>query len=292
MWNCGGLPLRAFVDLRKAPAGVRGCVLRRRFEPGWEQGGGVAVRRGKTVVAIGTLATVKTHTLILTTNTVALRQWKSRLIDKTTLTEDEIGEYSGETKTIKPVTLATYQVLTWKSKDGPFLHFDLFDKGQWGLVIYDEVHLLPAPVFRATASLQARRRLGLTATLVREDAREDDVFSLIGPKKYDVPWKVLEKQGWIATAICTEIRIRLPEHERYNYAISPKRTKFRIASCNGEDPDVRVADQAPRGRQRADHRAVPGPAQELSKEFDAPLLRARRRMASGKNLSGVSARAR
>lgn len=188
---------------------------------------------GKTVVAIGSMAAAKTHTLILTTNTVALRQWKNELLDKTTLTEDQLGEYSGETKEIRPVTFATYQVLTYrKAKDSPFVHFSLFDEGQWGLIVYDEVHLLPAPVFRATASLQARRRLGLTATLVREDAREDDVFSLIGPKKYDVPWKVLEKQGWIATATCTEVRVRLPEDERYRYAVSDKRNKFRIASTN------------------------------------------------------------
>lgn len=188
---------------------------------------------GKTVVAIGALAACKTHTLILTTNTVALRQWKNEILDKTTIDPDDIGEYSGDIKEVKPVTLATYQVLTYrKTKDSPFEHFKIFDQGQWGLVIYDEVHLLPAPVFRATASIQARRRLGLTATLVREDAREDDVFSLIGPKKYDVPWKVLEKQGWIAQALCTEVRVRLTEDERYRYAVADKRTKFRIASTN------------------------------------------------------------
>ena len=188
---------------------------------------------GKTCVGIGAIHALQTHCLVLTTNTVALRQWKSELLDKTTLTADEIGEYSGESKEIRPVTLATYQVLTYrKAKDSPFIHFDLFDKGNWGLIVYDEVHLLPAPVFRATASLQARRRLGLTATLVREDGREEDVFSLIGPKKYDVPWKVLEKQGWIAQAICHEIRVPLSEAERYQYAISDKRKKFRIASTN------------------------------------------------------------
>lgn len=232
---------------------------------------------GKTVVAIGALATVKTHTLILTTNTVALRQWKNEIIDKTDLTEDQIGEYSGETKTIRPVTLATYQVLTYrKTKDGPFLHFGLFDEGQWGLVIYDEVHLLPAPVFRATASLQARRRLGLTATLVREDAREDDVFSLIGPKKYDVPWKVLEKQGWIATAICSEIRIRLPESERYNYAVSPKRLKFRIASCN---PSKAQMCEFLINRHKDDNVLIIGQfldqLKELSKKFGAPIITGR-----------------
>lgn len=197
---------------------------------------------GKTVVAIGAMHAVQMHTLILTTNTVALRQWKSELLDKTSLIEDDIGEYSGETKLIRPVTIATYQVLTYrKDKNGPFLHFGLFDAGQWGLVVYDEVHLLPAPVFRATAALQARRRLGLTATLVREDAREEDVFSLIGPKKYDVPWKVLEKQGWIAEASCREIRIPLPEAERYDYAIAAKRAKFRIASTNPSK--IRVCEQ-------------------------------------------------
>jgi len=188
---------------------------------------------GKTVVAIGAMHAVQTHTLVLTTNTVALRQWRDELIDKTTLTEDEIGEYSGDSKAIRAVTIATYQVLTYrKTKDSDFVHFSLFDQGQWGLIVYDEVHLLPAPVFRATASLQARRRLGLTATLVREDAREDDVFSLIGPKKYDVPWKVLEKQGWIAQALCTEVRVPMPGEERYRYAIADKRSKFRIASTN------------------------------------------------------------
>ena len=188
---------------------------------------------GKTMVGIGVMQALQTQTLILTTNTVALRQWRTELLDKTKLKESDIGEYSGDLKEIRPVTIATYQILTYrKTKDSPFVHFSLFDEGNWGLIMYDEVHLLPAPVFRATASLQARRRLGLTATLVREDAREDDVFSLIGPKKYDVPWKVLEKQGWIAQAVCTEIRARLPEEERFRYAISTKRDKFRIASTN------------------------------------------------------------
>ncbi len=190
---------------------------------------------GKTVVAIGAINATQCETLILATNTVALRQWKNEILDKTTLTEDQIGEYSGDSKIIRPVTIATYQVITYrKTKDSPFLHFDIFDKGSWGLIIYDEVHLLPAPVFRATASLQAKRRLGLTATLVREDAREEEVFSLIGPKKYDVPWKVLEKQGWIAQAECHEIRIPLSAQERYQYAIATKRQKFRIASTNPE----------------------------------------------------------
>jgi DNA excision repair protein ERCC-3 len=232
---------------------------------------------GKTVVAIGALATVKTHTLILTTNTVALRQWKNEILDKTDLTPEDVGEYSGENKEIKPVTLATYQVLTWrKTKDSPFEHFDLFDKGQWGLIIYDEVHLLPAPVFRATASLQARRRLGLTATLVREDAREDDVFSLIGPKKYDVPWKVLEKQGWIAQALCTEVRVRLPEDERYRYAIADKRGKFRIASTN---PSKARICQMLVERHKDDNVLIIGQyldqLKHFAKHFDAPIITGR-----------------
>jgi DNA excision repair protein ERCC-3 len=194
---------------------------------------------GKTCVGIGCIHAMQTQALVLTTNTMALRQWKSELLDKTTLTEDQIGEYSGDTKEIRPITIATYQVLTYrKTKDSPFVHFGLFDQGNWGIVIYDEVHLLPAPVFRATASLQARRRVGLTATLVREDAREDDVFSLIGPKKYDVPWKVLEKQGWIAQAICHEIRVPLRDEDRYAYAVAGKRSKFRIASTNVDKIDI------------------------------------------------------
>ena len=188
---------------------------------------------GKTVVGIAAIQRLQTQTLVLTTNTVALRQWRHELLDKTTLAEEQCGEYSGDSKEIRPVTFATYQVLTYrKTKDSPFVHFSLFDEGNWGLILYDEVHLLPAPVFRATAALQARRRLGLTATLVREDAREDDVFSLIGPKKYDMPWKVLEKQGWIAQALCSEVRVPLPHDERYRYAIADKRGKFKIASTN------------------------------------------------------------
>jgi len=229
---------------------------------------------GKTVVAIGTLAATQTHTLILTTNTVALRQWKAELIDKTTLTEDQVGEYSGDSKNILPVTIATYQMLTYrKSKDSPFIHFSLFDEGQWGLIVYDEVHLLPAPVFRATASLQARRRLGLTATLVREDAREHDVFSLIGPKKYDVPWKVLEKQGWIAQALCTEVRVPLPDDERYRYAIADKRGKFRVASCN--PVKISICEKLI-AQHKEDNILIIGQyldqLQAIAKKFNAPII--------------------
>lgn len=229
---------------------------------------------GKTVVGIGTMHRLQTQTLILTTNTVALRQWKNELLDKTTLTEEQIGEYSGDSKEIRPVTIATYQVLTYrKSKDSPFIHFSLFDEGNWGLICYDEVHLLPAPVFRATAGLQARRRLGLTATLVREDAREDDVFSLIGPKKYDVPWKVLEKQGWIAQAVCTEVRVPLPDEERYRYAIADKRGKFRIASTN---PVKESICEVLIERHKDDNVLIIGQYLDqlklLSKRFKAPII--------------------
>jgi len=232
---------------------------------------------GKTIVGIGAIHALQTHTLILTTNTVALRQWRNELLDKTTLTADQIGEYSGDLKEIKPVTIATYQILTYrKAKDSPFVHFGLFDEGNWGLIIYDEVHLLPAPVFRATATLQARRRLGLTATLVREDAREDDVFSLIGPKKYDVPWKVLEKQGWIAQAVCTELRVRLPEEERFRYAIANKRDKFRIASTN---PVKDALCEELIERHRDDNVLVIGQYLDqlklLTKRFKAPLITGR-----------------
>lgn len=188
---------------------------------------------GKTIVGIGIMELIKTETLILVTNTIALRQWRNELVDKTTLTPDLIGEYSGEIKEIKPITIATYNILTYrKNKKEDFLHFNIFSSKNWGLIIYDEVHLLPAPVFRMTAEIQSKRRLGLTATLVREDGMESDVFSLIGPKKYDMPWKMLEEQNWIAEAICTEIRITFPEDLKRNYSVAQDREKFRIASEN------------------------------------------------------------
>jgi len=188
---------------------------------------------GKTIVGMCAMAKLQTHTIILCTNITAVRQWMRELLDKTSLTEDDIGEYSGEVKDLKPVTVTTYQILTWRrKKGGPFPHFQIFNAANWGLIIYDEVHLLPAPVFRITAEIQTRRRLGLTATLIREDGREDDVFSLIGPKKYDVPWKVLEKQGWIAAARCTEVRVDMPEDLRLEYALAPLRSQIRIAAEN------------------------------------------------------------
>jgi DNA excision repair protein ERCC-3 len=194
---------------------------------------------GKTIVGIEVLCQLKTHALVLTTNTIAVRQWQEELRDKTGIDPEDIGEYTGEVKNIRPVTITTYQILTYrKRKTDPFVHFDLFSANNWGLVVYDEVHLLPAPVFRVTAEIQARRRLGLTATLIREDRKEDEVFSLIGPKKYDVPWKVLEKQGWIATAHCIEVRVPLEEEIKYTYLSAGAREKFRIASENPEKTRV------------------------------------------------------
>ncbi len=203
---------------------------------------------GKTVVGLGVMARASTSTLILVTNTTAVRQWIREILDKTSLRPDQVGEYTGQTKDVRPVTVSTYQILTYRrSKQDEFVHFGLFDGRDWGLIIYDEVHLLPAPVFQLTANIQARRRLGLTATLVREDGREEDVFALIGPKKYEVPWKVMEKQGWIAEAVCTEIRIRLPEAMRMEYAVTEQRNKFRFASENPAKLAVlrRVLDRHP-----------------------------------------------
>lgn len=188
---------------------------------------------GKTIVGMACMALLQSSTLILTTSITAIRQWIAELLDKTTLQENTIGEYSGAIKEVKPITIATYQIMTYReSVDSDFLHLSIFDRRNWGLIIYDEVHLLPAPVFQVTAGLQARRRLGLTATLVREDGREDDVFALIGPKKVDIPWKEMESQGWIARATCTEIRIPLPENLRLPYAVAGARQKFRLASEN------------------------------------------------------------
>ncbi|MEV6850762.1 DNA repair helicase XPB [Actinoplanes sp. NPDC051411] len=198
----------------------------------WAGGSGVVVLpcgAGKTLVGAAAMATASATTLILVTNTVAGRQWKRELVARTSLTEDEIGEYSGERKEIRPVTIATYQVLTSR-RGGAFTHLDLFGARDWGLVIYDEVHLLPAPIFRFTADLQARRRLGLTATLVREDGREGDVFSLIGPKRYDAPWKDIEAQGWIAPAECVEVRVTLTDAERMAYAVTEAEERYRVAA--------------------------------------------------------------
>jgi len=209
---------------------------------GSERGGqGVVVLRcgaGKTVVGMACMTALQTSTLILTTSVTAVRQWLDELLDKTTLEADQIAEYSGHRKEIAPVTVATYQILTHRGKDGRMRHMDLFGRRNWGLIVYDEVHLLPAPVFQRTADLQARRRLGLTATLVREDGLEDEVFALIGPKCIDVPWKELESQGWIARAVCTEIRLPLPPAEHREYIQASERAKFRIAAENSLKVDV------------------------------------------------------
>src|ERR1700712_5982973 len=199
----------------------------------WAGGSGVVVLpcgAGKTLVGAAAMATAKATTLILVTNTVAGRQWKRELVARTSLTEDEIGEYSGERKEIRPVTIATYQVLTTRRK-GEYRHLELFDSRDWGLIVCDEVPLLPAPIFRLTADLQSRRRLGLTATLVREDGREGDVFSLIGPKRYDAPWKDIEAQGWVAPADCVEVRGTMTQNERIIYPTSEADERYRMCAC-------------------------------------------------------------
>lgn len=199
----------------------------------WHGGSGVVVLpcgAGKTIVGALAMSLAQATTLILVTNTVAARQWRSELLRRTTLTEDEIGEYSGAKKEIRPVTIATYQVMTTK-RQGIYPHLDVFDTRDWGLIIYDEVHLLPAPIFRFTADIQSRRRLGLTATLVREDGRESDVFSLIGPKRYDAPWKDIEAQGYIAPAECTEVRVTLPEADRMAYSVAEQEDRYRLAAA-------------------------------------------------------------
>ena len=206
----------------------------------WHGGSGVVVLpcgAGKTIVGAAAMAHAKATTLILVTNTVAARQWRDELLRRTTLNEDEIGEYSGAKKEIRPVTIATYQVMT-KKKNGVYAHLDLFDSYDWGLIIYDEVHLLPAPIFRFTADIQSRRRLGLTATLVREDGMEGEVFSLIGPKRFDVPWKEIESQGYIAPAECIEVRATLSETERLAYATAEVEEKYRMCATTATKTKV------------------------------------------------------
>jgi DNA excision repair protein ERCC-3 len=241
----------------------------------WAGGSGVVVLpcgAGKTLVGAAAMATAKATTLILVTNTVAGRQWKRELVARTSLTSDEIGEYSGERKEIRPVTIATYQVLTSR-RGGAFTHLDLFGARDWGLVIYDEVHLLPAPIFRFTADLQARRRLGLTATLVREDGREGDVFSLIGPKRYDAPWKDIEAQGWIAPAECVEVRVTLTEVERMTYAVSETDERYRVAAtARTKLPVVRALVDRHRGEQTLVIGAYIDQLHELGEYLDAPIL--------------------
>ncbi|MCG7268045.1 DNA repair helicase XPB [Corynebacterium sp. ACRQJ] len=241
----------------------------------WEGGSGVVVLpcgAGKTMVGAASMAKAKATTLILVTNTVAGRQWKDELVRRTSLTEEEIGEYSGEKKEIRPVTIATYQVVTRKSK-GEYRALELFDSRDWGLIIYDEVHLLPAPVFRMTSDLQSRRRLGLTATLVREDGREGDVFSLIGPKRYDAPWKDIESQGWIAPADCTEVRVQLTEAERMVYATAEQSDKYRLAATTPTKTKVvrKIMDMHP-DEPTLIIGAYIDQLEEIAEELDVPVI--------------------
>ncbi len=287
-------------SLRGKGFGLRG-YQREAVDIFWASGGskggsGVVVLpcgAGKTVVALGTLAEAQTHTLIVCFGTNAVHQWINEILDKTTIDPEMIGEYTGELKEIKPITVTTYQVLTYhppkrrrpneadaegmvqsRPLEEEFPHLGLFTSRDWGLIIYDEVHLLPAPVFRVTAEIQARRRLGLTATLVREDGRESDVFSLIGPKKYDLPWKTLEKQGWIATADCWEVRVALPQDLRMAYALAEDgRDKYRIAA---ENPEKLVALDRLLAMHRDDHVLVIGQyldqLQAIAERMDAPVI--------------------
>ncbi|MGB3258706.1 MAG: DNA repair helicase XPB [Ornithinimicrobium sp.] len=255
----------------------------------WDGGSGVVVLpcgAGKTIVGAGAMAKSGTTTLILVTNTVAARQWRDELLARTSLTEDEIGEYSGSRKEIRPVTIATYQVLTLKRK-GVYPHLDLLDARDWGLVLYDEVHLLPAPIFRMTADLQARRRLGLTATLVREDGRESDVFSLIGPKRFDAPWKDIEAQGYIAPADCVEVRVSLPEQMRMAYAVAEPDERYRFASC-AADKDAVVQRLVERhvGAQTLVIGQYIDQLEGLSARLDAPLITGSTTVAERQKLFG------
>ena len=252
----------------------------------WAGGSGVVVLpcgAGKTLVGAAAMAAAKATTLILVTNTVAGRQWKRELMARTRLTDSEIGEYSGERKEIRPVTIATYQVITRKTR-GEYRHLELFDSRDWGLVIYDEVHLLPAPVFRMTADLQSRRRLGLTATLVREDGREGDVFSLIGPKRYDAPWRDIEQQGWIAPAECTEVRVTLTDAERLGYAMAEAEERYRMASTAHTKLTVVKSILA---RHPGEPALVIGAyldqLEELGAALDAPIIQGSTRTGSGRS---------
>jgi DNA excision repair protein ERCC-3 len=242
----------------------------------WHGGSGVVVLpcgAGKTIVGAAAMARAQATTLILVTNTVAARQWRHELLKRTTLTEDEIGEYSGSRKEIRPVTIATYQVMTTRRK-GVYSHLELLDARDWGLVVYDEVHLLPAPIFRMTADLQARRRLGLTATLVREDGREGDVFSLIGPKRFDAPWKDIEAQGYIAPADCVEVRVTLSESERLAYATAEPEDRYRFASTAPSKTRVveRLVEQH-RGEQMLVIGQYLDQLDDLGERLDAPVIK-------------------
>ncbi|MBR5623545.1 DEAD/DEAH box helicase [bacterium] len=262
-----------------AVRGYQDLAVENFYKGGSVEGGcGVVVMpcgSGKTIIGICAMAKLQTCTLILSANITALRQWRQELLDKTDIPPGDIAEYSGQMKKIAPITLATYQILTYhpeKDSDN-FPHFKLFHKRNWGLIIYDEVHLLPAPVFRITSDIQARRRLGLTATLVREDGKEGDVFSLVGPKRYDVPWKELESQNWLAEAYCTEIRVPMSEESKCDYAVSSDRVRFRIAS---ENPAKTGCVKMLLERHKGSHILIIGQyigqLTKLSKELNIPLL--------------------
>ncbi|GLW63888.1 putative DNA helicase [Actinomadura rubrobrunea] len=242
----------------------------------WHGGSGVVVLpcgAGKTLVGAAAMARARATTLILVTNTVSAHQWKQELLRRTSLTADEIGEYTGAKKEIRPVTIATYQIMTTRRK-GAYTHLELFDARDWGLIIYDEVHLLPAPIFRRTADLQARRRLGLTATLVREDGREGDVFSLIGPKRYDAPWKEMESQGWIAPADCVEVRVTLTDSERLAYATADPDERYRFcATTDTKTKVVRALVERHRGQQTLVIGQYIDQLDELGELLDAPVIK-------------------
>ncbi len=274
--------MAGYVDGEAHPIALReeGWSLRdyqrQAAESFWEGGSGVVVLpcgAGKTIVGAAAMGQAQATTLILVTNTVSARQWKAELLRRTTLTEAEIGEYSGQVKQIRPVTIATYQVLTTR-RGGKYTHLDLLDARDWGLIVYDEVHLLPAPIFRMTADLQARRRLGLTATLVREDGREGDVFSLIGPKRFDAPWKDIEAQGWIAPADCVEVRVTLSEAERIAYATAEPDLRYRFAACA---PAKTAVAEALVAKHRGEPTLVIGQyldqLDELGADLDAPVIK-------------------
>ena len=229
---------------------------------------------GKTIVGIGAMRVVGVQTLILVTNTLSIRQWRQEILDKTTVKEEDIGEYSGEKKEIKAITIATYNIITHrKEKGGEFTHFQLFSHNKWGFIIYDEVHLLPAPIFRMTSELQAKRRLGLTATLVREDGMEEDVFSLIGPKKLDIPWKTLEEKSWIAEAVCKEIRIPMRSLMRNAYSVADEREKFRYSSENPEKTRaIEILLDYHKGAQLLVIGQYLRQLKKIARKFDLPLI--------------------
>jgi DNA excision repair protein ERCC-3 len=260
------------------------------FHAGGRGGHGVVVLpcgAGKTIVGITAMSELKTETLILTTSITALRQWISELKCKTNIDPELIGEYSGEKKEIRPVTVSTYQIISARNSDDEQRHFKLFSERNWGFIIYDEVHILPAPVFRITAELQAKRRLGLTATLVREDGHETDVFALIGPKRHEMSWKVLEYQGWIAQAECFEVRVAMPDNLKMPYAIAPKREKFRVAA---ENPDKNAIVKRLIAKHCDAHILVIGTyleqLQHISKQLDAPLITGKTKNSEREELYG------